>query len=258
MHPICFQFGTVTVYWFGVFMALAFLAVITHWNWLARRTDRARGFGADLGFWLILAGVLGARLAYVLANAGEFLANPREILRIDHGGLIYYGGFIGGCLAAILFARARREPLWALADFAITGIPLGHAFGRIGCFLNGCCYGAQTHVPWAVCFPATHDSHGVPVQPTQLYETAFNLALYGLLLLLYLRRRRAGAPHGGVLAWYLLLYPPFRFLVEFLRGDERLQALGLNVAQEVSLALFAAGFALWLIRARRPGSAAKG
>ncbi|MCX6997361.1 MAG: prolipoprotein diacylglyceryl transferase [Kiritimatiellaeota bacterium] len=251
MHPICWQFGSRPIYWFGVLMALAFLAVISHWNRLALRTGRPSGFGSELGFWTILAGILGARLAYVLANASEFISHPLEILRMDHGGLVYYGGFIGGGLAVLLFARARREPLWALADFAITGIPLGHAFGRIGCLLNGCCFGAPTGLPWGVCFPGTHDSHGLPVHPTQIYESVFNLALYGVLLLFYLRGRRAGAPTGRVLALYLLLYPPFRFLVEFLRGDERLQALGLNVAQEVSLALFAAGVALWFLRARQ-------
>ena len=250
MHPIFWQLGARPIYWFGVMMALAFLAVIGHWNRLALRTGRSPGFGSELGFWLILAGILGARLAYVLASAPEFLAHPWEILRVDHGGLVYYGGFIGGCLAALLFARARREPLWALADFTITGVPLGHAFGRIGCFLNGCCYGAPTGLPWGVCFPATHETHGLAVHPTQLYEAAFNLALYGALLLFYLRGRRAGAPAGRVLALYLLLYPPFRFLVEFLRGDERLRGLGLNMAQEVSVALFAAGLALWFLRAR--------
>ncbi len=254
MHPICFQLGVRPIYWFGVLMALAFMAVITHWNRLALRTDRPRGFGADLGFWLILAGILGARLAHVLANLPEFSAHPLEILRIDHGGLVYYGGFIGGGLAALLFARIRGEPLWALADFTITGIPLGHALGRIGCFLNGCCYGAATNLPWGVHFPPSHETHGVAVHPTQLYETAFNLALYGLVLWFYLRRRRAGAPAGRVLALYLLLYPPFRCLVEFLRGDARLPGLGLNVAQDVSLALFAAGVIVWFLRGRRRGA----
>jgi len=252
MHPIAFELFGRPIYWFGIMMALGFLAAISIWNWLASRTGRPRGYGSELGFWIMISGVVGARIAEVLGNLSFFLAHPWEIIRVDHGGLVFYGGFILCCLAVIVFARRHQDPLWTLADFTVVGLPLGHAFGRVGCFLNGCCYGTPTQLPWAVCFPAQHDSHGVPVHPTQLYEATYNLLLFGLLLAFFLRRH---PPPGRVLALYLLLYPPFRFTIEFIRGDERLNWLGLNLAQETSLVLFAVGLALWGWSGRRQNQA---
>ena len=248
MHPIAFELFGRPIYWFGVMMALGFLAAITVWNWLAPRTGRPHGYGSELGFWIMVAGVVGARVAEVLGNLSFFLEHPWEIIRVDHGGLVFYGGFIACCLVVIVFARVHHDRLWALADFTVVGLPLGHTFGRIGCFLNGCCYGTPTHLPWAVCFPEQHESHGVAVHPTQLYEASYNLLLFGVLLAFLLRRQ---PPAGRVLALYLLLYPPFRFAVEFIRGDERLNWLGLNLAQETSLVLFAVGLALWWWSGRR-------
>jgi phosphatidylglycerol:prolipoprotein diacylglycerol transferase len=248
VHPIAFHIGERPIYWFGVLMALAFLAAIALWNWLAPRTGRPPGYGSELGFWVMIAGVIGARVAEVLGNLAFFLEHPLEIIRVDHGGLVFYGGFVAACLAVIIFARRHHEKLWALADFAIVGVPLGHVFGRLGCFLQGCCYGVPAHLPWAVCFPAAHESHGTPLHPTQLYEAAYNLLVFGVLLAFLLRRR---PPAGRVLALYLLLYPPFRFLNEFLRGDERLNWHGLNLAQETSVALVVAGLALWFWSGRK-------
>ena len=241
MHPIAFEVLGRPIYWFGVLMALGFLAAIAVWNWLAPRTGRPAGYGSELGFWVMVSGVVGARIAEVVTNWPHYRQQPWEILRVDHGGLIFYGGFITVCFAVIIFARRHRDPLWALADFAIIGLPLGHVLGRLGCFLNGCCYGLPTELPWAVCFPATHESHGVPVHPTQLYESAFNLLLFGVLLIYFLRRR---PPAGRVFALYLLLYPPWRFLVEFIREEPR-DWFGLTVGQATSIPLFLIGCALW-------------
>ena len=251
MHPVCFYLGPKPIYWFGVMMALAFLATVSVWNWLAPRTGRPAGYGSELGFWIMISGVVGARAAEVLTNWAHYAAHPAQIIRVDQGGLVYYGGFILACLAVIAFARRRRDPLWALADYAVVGLPLGHALGRVGCFINGCCYGLPTTLPWAVRFPDTHESHGVPVHPTQLYEAAYNLLLFGVLLAFYLRRR---PPAGRVFALYLLLYPPFRLLVEFIREEPR-NGFGLTAAQMTSLPLLLAGLALWWFLGRRTRAA---
>ncbi|TAN38022.1 MAG: prolipoprotein diacylglyceryl transferase [Verrucomicrobia bacterium] len=250
MHPIAFELLGRPIYWFGVMMALGFLAAIAIWNWLAPRTGRPAGYGSELGFWVMISGVVGARVVEVLTNWTHYRAQPWEILRVDHGGLVFYGGFIGACLAVIVFARLRRDPLWTLADFAVIGLPLGHVLGRIGCFLNGCCYGVPSNLPWAVCFPPDHESHGVPVHPTELYESAFNLLLFGLLLTFFLRRR---PPAGRVFALYLLIYPPFRLLVECIR-EEPHGAFGLTVGQQTSIPLFWVGLALWWWSGRNHGS----
>lgn len=239
MDPICFHIGSRPVYWYGIMMALAFLAGIAHWRWLGRRTGRDVTLAGDLAFWLMAGGILGARVAYVISNFNYFRAAPAEIIRIDQGGLIFYGGFIGGFIAFLVFTRWNRIPFLGLADFAITALPLGHALGRIGCFLNGCCGGSLA--PASSVFAG-----GMPRYPVQLYEALYNLGVYAVLTLFFLARKNR-AP-GAVLALYLLIYPVGRFLLEFIRGDERMRpgGLALDVAQLVSLGLFAAGSLLWL------------
>ena len=237
MHSVCFFIFGRPVYWYGIMIAAAFLACITHLSVLGRREGRSYGFVSDLGFWIMVAGVIGARSAYVLANLSYFANEPSQIMRVDQGGLVYYGGFIGAALASIIYARLKRVPLLPFADFVITALPLGQAIGRIGCFLNGCCYGAPGAWPWCVSV-AGAERHPVP-----LYETFFCLALYGILVWYYRRRPRS----GRVFALYLILYPLGRFLLEFWRGDERLQWLGMNVAQELSLVLLASGVLIWFL-----------
>ena len=236
MDPVCFTVFGKPIYWYGVLFALSFMACATHWNILGRREGRPPHFGSDLALVIMIAGIVGARLGYVLANFGEYAAHPGEILRIDRGGLIFYGGFILSSLAALAWAWRRGEGIAPFADFVITAIPLGHAFGRVGCFINGCCYGKPWDGPFAV-FTA-----GAMRHPVQLYETAFNVLLYLAMLVLYLRKKRAGT----VLALSLVLYGAWRFAIEFLRGDERLHWVGLDVAQEISIALIGAGLLLFL------------
>ena len=241
MDPVCFYIGSRPIYWYGVFVALGFLAAVTHWTFIARREKRPEGFGSELGFWVMLSGILGARVAYILANLDYFRDAPLEILRIDRGGLIYYGGFIGAALGIILFARLRKLPLLSIADLAVSALPLGHALGRLGCFMNGCCYGLATTCRWAI-FNA--DDYRYPVQ---LIEAALNIGVYLLLLRIYRRRKTTGM----VLATYLMTYPIGRFLLEYLRGDQRMRWSGLDIAQEVSVVLFITGVILWLVLRRR-------
>jgi len=242
VHPICFHIGSRPIYWYGIMAATAFVAAGLHWSLLAPRRGWPRSLGSDLAVWLVAGGILGARLNYVVANLDFYLSNPGEILRVDHGGLIFYGGVCGGAVALLLFARRRGIDALDLSDFTLTGIPLAHALGRVGCLLNGCCYGKPTSVPWAVWL---HDAYR---HPTQAYESLLNIVLYGVLLAAYRRQ----APRGTVTALYLIVYPAGRFLIEFLRGDERLRWGPLDVAQWISLILTAAGVAL-LLRVRRGG-----
>lgn len=240
MHPVFIEIFGRPIYWYGVLTAAGFLAAVVHWSMLARRHGRDPAIGSELGIWIMVGGILGARVAFVLANLPAYLEAPMDIIRIDKGGLIYYGGFIGASLAVILMAHLRKERLWDFADFVVTAVPLGHAVGRVGCFLNGCCYGTACDLPWAVSFDS------VARHPTQLYETAFNLLLYGLLLWIYPRRKRAGA----VFALYMQAYGLGRFIIEFVRGDDRMQWFGLSVAQQVSIGVFLAGCALWWLLPR--------
>lgn len=250
-----------TIHWYGVCMAVAFLVGLAHWTWVARRDGRDSQFCSDLLFWVMIAGVLGGRVAYILANLPYYTANPERIIALWEGGLIYYGGFLGAIAAVAMFAHRRRIPLVALLDFAITALPLAHAIGRVGCFLNGCCFGSVLpHWP-GVAFPAQSlawsrqvelgligaaTTCSLPVHPVQLYETAWNLALYPVLLILYRRRPAVGTVTGV----YLLLYPVGRLILESFRGTEREHWGPLSAAQGISLLLMAGGVFL-LVRARR-------
>lgn len=247
MHPILFMVMGFPVRAYGVMAALGFLAAVGTWVWLGRREKAFPPETAtDLGVWLMLSGILGSRIAYVAANWDHYRAAPAEIVRIDQGGLIFYGGLILASLALVAFARRRRIPLWKMADYAIPGLAVGHALGRVGCFLNGCCYGraAVAHPAWGVVYPACSEPGqafpGVPLYPVQLLEAAGLLAIWAALLRAYPRRKR----DGGVFALYLLLYPPLRFALEYLRGDPRQGAWNVDAAQWISIGLWACGWAL--------------
>ncbi len=232
MHPIAFHVFGRPIYWYGILVAAGFLAALVHWSRFAARAGQPSDRGADLALWAMVGGMVGARLFFVLAHLDHYRSHPIEMLRIDRGGLVFYGGLIGGVAAVVLLARRRRTSLWPLGDFAVTALPLGHAFGRLGCFLNGCCYGHAAPV-WA---PAVN-LEGALRHPVQLYEAGFNLLLYGGLWALWLRRTR---PRPGLtLAVYLAGYGTGRFFLEFLRGDTPPVAAGLSGAQLLSLALIA-------------------
>lgn len=225
------------VYWYGILVALGFLAALTHWSWTARRVGMPKGIASDLAFIVMFGGILGARAMYVAANWAYFSAHPAEIVRIDQGGLVFYGGFLAAALAVIVLARIRDIPVLKLGDFTVSALPLGHAFGRIGCLLNGCCYGTTCDLPWAV------DIAGAMRHPVQAYEAFFNLLLYLVLL----NRLLKGKRDGWIIAIYLIGYGAWRFTIEFWRGDERMPAaFGLDAAQNLSLTLVAAGIILAL------------
>lgn len=250
MHSALLQIGPFTLHSYGLMMALSFLSAM----WIMRFADRAAGrplaFYSDIVFWLIVAGLLGARAAYVIENWREYAANPLTIFFVHQGGLVFYGGFVGATLAMLVFARRHSLSLLALTDLIVVSLPFAHALGRIGCFLHGCCYGRRLAGWPGVCFPygslpwEDHVDHGwilpqatrsLPVHPVQLYEALFNLLLFGLVLRLYGRRRRRGRVTGV----YLVCYAVGRFLLEFLRGDHA--AGHLTPAQWIGLLLLPLG-----------------
>lgn len=245
VEQVAFRVGGLTIHWYGVLVAAGFLAGL----WTASRRAPLAGVKSeiivDFGPWLMVAAVAGARLLYVVSYWQQDFANQAwyEIFMIQHGGLVFYGGLIGASLATVFYARAKDLPLWRLADVFAPSIVLGHAFGRFGCFANGCCYGSPTQLPWAINYPVGHLAHGASVHPTQMYEALLNLGVYSFLAWKYRRRDF----DGQVFALYLLGYGGVRFAVEFFRGDYPVRYLGgwATPAQLVSVAVIAAGIALW-------------
>jgi len=211
VHPIAFKLGSFTIHWYGVMMALAFIAGL----WTAmRRARREKISGetiADVTLWLMIGAILGARFVYVTTYwKEEFADQPlSEIFMIQHGGLVYYGGLIGAAIAGIIYIRWKKLPLWKIADIVAPSIALGSMFGRTGCLLNGCCYGRPTGLPWGIRFPADHPTGGVPVHPTEIYDGLLNLVLYFFLAWMFRRKKF----DGQIFATYLLCYAITRSFV---------------------------------------------
>lgn len=254
MQPIAFQLGPITVHWFGVCIALAFLAGM----WTAtKRAPLAGIFGekiADLVVpWLLLGGIVGARVMFIVTYwPEEFAGKPIwEIFMIQRGGLVFYGGLLGASFAVILFARLKKLSLWKLADILAPSIALGSMFGRIGCLMNGCCFGRACTMPWAIRFPQLHVTQGLPVHPTEIYDALLNLALY-LGLAWWFRHRRKF--DGQIFAIYLMCYAVTRSTVEMFRGDYSEAHLhsGLTPAHLLSIGIFVAGAILYRILPRQP------
>ena len=221
MHPIALHLGPLSIHWYGVMVAAAFLAGL----WTAGRRGPHAGIPAerivDLGPWLIVGAIIGARALYVVSYWQEsFAGKPvEEIFLIWKGGLVYYGGLIGAALTGITYTRVKKLPLWKVTDIFAPSIALGCFFGRLGCFLNGCCYGRACNLPWAVRFPADNPLGPPtdPVHPTQLYDSLLNLCLYAFLAWLFRRRKFDGQVFGV----YLVCYAVLRSFVEMFRGDYR-------------------------------------
>jgi len=252
VHKIAFHLGNFTIYWYGVFVALGFLAGIWTASRRAVHANIAPERIIDLGPCLLLGTIIGARLLYVISYWREdFAGKPLwQIFDVRGGGLVYYGGFIGAALGCVLYVRFKRLPLWKIADVLAPSIALGYAIGRFGCLMNGCCYGRVCELPWAIQFPDDHQTYPHRVHPTQIYESLLNFCLY-LGLAWFFRRRKFD---GQVFALYLLGYAVLRGFVEMFRGDYTTYYLGGHAtpAQVLSIFIFAAGLLLWRALPKRP------
>ncbi len=258
MHPIAFEFGPLTIYWYGILVALGFIAGI----WTAGRRGVRDGLKpevvSDAAPWILIGAIIGARVLHVISYWDtEFAHKPfKEVFMIQKGGLVFYGGFIGAALATILFTWLKKIPLWKFADAVTPSIALGHAFGRIGCLMTGCCFGKQCSLPWAITFPPGHETHpvdqpGIPVHPTQIYEALLNFGLY-LCLAWFYRRKKF---NGQVFAVYLVCYAILRSFVEVFRADYKPAEYYFNgmvsPGQFVSIGIIATGLVLFFVLPRK-------
>jgi phosphatidylglycerol:prolipoprotein diacylglycerol transferase len=232
-------------------MALAFLAGL----WTATRRARLANVSgeviADVTMWLMGGSILGARIVYVTTYWKQEFANGpfSEVFMIQHGGLVFYGGLIGAAGAGFGYLAWKKLPVWKIADILAPSVALGSVFGRIGCLLNGCCYGHACDLPWAIHFPADHETHGTARHPTEIYDALLNLVLYLTLAWLFRRRKF----DGQILALYFIGYAVCRTTVEFFRGDypaNHIHAGLFTSAQLVSAPIFIAGIVLWFWRSR--------
>ncbi len=252
MHPILFELGNWPVYAYGVLLALAYLAGLQFAVVRARRAGLDGARVMDLGIYLIIAALVGAKLMLIAVDFDYFRRQPRELLSLVRAGGVFYGGLLAALGVGLWLVRRYRLPAWQTADMIAPGIALGHVVGRFGCLMAGCCYGKPTSVPWAITFnnPVASVNVGtplhVPLHPTQLYDAGAEL----VILLVLLATERRGRPFAGRTFWiYMLLYAISRFIIEFYRGDERGMAFGLSTSQIVGLVLVPLSVAM-LVRLR--------
>ncbi len=256
MHPILFEIGRFPVYTYGVLLAAAYLLGLQ----FALVRARTRGLDPnrvmDLGIWIIISALAGAKLLLLVVDFDTFGRSPAALLTLLRSGGVFYGGLIAAVVVALWYLRRYRMPVWTVTDVFAPGIALGHVIGRMGCLFAGCCFGRPTNVPWAITF---HDEYAaqnagtplnIPLHPTQLYEAGAELAI----LVVLLATERQGRPFPGRTFWgYMFLYGVSRFIVEFYRGDPRGTVGTLSTSQFVSLILVPLAVVMLVVLSRRAG-----
>ncbi len=263
MHPVLFEIFGEPIHTYATMIAIAFVVAI----WLTARYGEKQGYDRemllDLSWWLLVSGLVGSRLAFMMVNWDQYYypcvdlehfnsLYPAEaieerdctrILRFWNGGLVFYGGPILAIITMVWFLRREQLPILPIADVIIPTLALGQFFGRLGCLGAGCCWGKVTELPWGIEFPKytmvfkqqfdlgliePHASHALGVHPTQLYDSLGGLLLF--FVLIYIRHHKRF--HGQVFIAWLMLYPLMRSLIEVFRGDDNERGFVFEVVYE--------------------------
>jgi phosphatidylglycerol:prolipoprotein diacylglycerol transferase len=207
------------------------------------RRAKSRGMSPDivmnLGLIVLVAGFLGAKLLFCIVELPALLRDPLSVL--SNSGFVVYGGIIAGILSALIYCRKKKVSFLQYFDLIIPSVAVAQGFGRIGCFLAGCCYGCQTDLPIGIVFQHSDIApNGIPLFPTQLFSSAGDF-LIALILILYARKSRST---GKVAGLYLILYSIGRFIIEFFRSDERGSVGTLSTSQFIAFFMLAGGLLL--------------
>jgi phosphatidylglycerol---prolipoprotein diacylglyceryl transferase len=254
MYPILFEIGGFPIYTYGVLLAAAYLLGLQ----FALKRARQRGLDPnrvmDLGIWIIVSALAGAKLLLLMVEWDTYTASFSQLLTLVRSGGVFYGGLIAAVIVALWYLWRHRMPVWQVTDVFAPGIALGHVIGRLGCLFAGCCFGKPTSVPWAITFHNKYAEQNVgtplevPLHPTQLYEAGAEL----LILVVLLATERKGRPFPGRTFWgYMLVYGISRFIIEFYRGDSR-GAVGMfSTSQFVSLLIIPLSIVMLVYLRRR-------
>lgn len=247
MHNHLFSIGPFTVYTYGALVALGILAAF----YVAEKRGKKMGIDVSkldvITMWILIGGFVCSKLLYWLTRIQDIIQNPSILLDFANGWVVY-GGIIGGILAGWIYCKINKLNFWEYFDLIIPEVALAQGFGRLGCFFAGCCYGVETSGWWGITFPeGSLAPAGVPLVPTQLLSSAFDFALF--FLLIYLAKKKTF--NGELGAWYLLFYSVGRFIIEFFRGDLIRGGIdGLSTSQIISILTFIAGIAILVVGKR--------
>jgi len=246
MHPIAFSIGPKEIHWYGVFIALGFFGALMIVHLKRKHAGATPEQCVEIMMQALFGGIIGARLFYVVQDWESYFSKAPflEIFRVDKGGLVFYGGFLLAFTSICIYAYVKKFSVPRILDICAPAVAFGHAFGRIGCFLQGCCFGRPSDAWYAVVFPAgsapaerypslTEVGCSLPLIPVQLFEAGLNLLLCALLLIMF-RYVKKG---GQIAALYLIAYAVLRFSLEFMRGDHTDSVMGMTPSQSIALFL---------------------
>lgn len=238
MFPVICKIGPFAIYSYGLSLVVAF----TVSSFLARQQAKKGNFNLDFIFNLLFSvfifGVIGARIFYIIENFPYYLNNPLEIIMLQHGGLSWFGGLILGVLTGTIYIKKKRLNILKTLDLVIPFVALGQAIGRVGCLLNGCCYGRESR--FGIYFPV----HNAFLIPTQLYSSLILILIFVILRLFQDKKHK----DGQIFFTYIFLYSAGRFFIEFWRAEHEAIFLGFNLFQIISIILFILSFALLIIK----------
>ena len=256
--PILVELGPLTIRWYGLLIATAVIVGVSLSQYLAKRRHINPDLLGDLAIWLVVGAIPAARIYYVLFEWSNYAQNPEKIIAIWEGGIAIHGAILGGLVAALIFAKLKQVSFWQLVDLVAPSLILGQAIGRWGNFFNSEAFGSPTNLPWKLYIPPSQRPPEYVnfdyFHPTFLYESVWNLIVFGLLLTLFFRglRSKPRLKVGTLFLVYLIAYSLGRFWIEGLRTDSLM--LGpLRIAQVVSLVGIILGLAglAWLYIYRR-------
>jgi len=269
MHPVLFEIGPLTLHTYGLMIALGYLLAVFLMQREARRVGQDPQLIGELAIWSLFLGVLGTRLAHIILFPQSYSwSDPIGWINVMQGGLVFQGAIPAVMLYAFFALRRRKQAFWPVSDVVFPFLALGQAFGRVGCFFYGCCYGRRSDdLAWGLRFPPGSPAHydhahyhsdfpagalaSFPVHPTQLYSVGALLLIFGIMWLIRMRFRPFV---GWAMPTYFMLYGVKRFIIEAYRGDGNPTRLGFGLItdqQVFSLVMLAAGVALFFyLRAR--------
>lgn len=249
MKKDLFYIGRFGVHGYGLMIGIGFILALFLGEYRAKKKGMKEEAIIDLAIIAAVGGFLGAKILYIIVSLKEFLQNPLAVIGSE--GFVVYGGIISGVLCCMLYCKVKKLKFLDYFDIVMPEVALAQAFGRIGCFLAGCCYGRETTSRFGVVFPEGGLAPaGVKLIPTQLISSAGDFLIMIVLLLYYRKNKKDGTP-GNVGFLYMLLYGVGRFLVEFLRNDNRGGAWMFSTSQWISMLILAGGIVLYLVNKKR-------
>lgn len=241
MFPELIKIGNFTIYTYGFMLAIGIVSALV----MALYRGKRRGFNneeiIDIAFYGVIGGIIGAKLLYLITQAGEIIRDPSSIKGMITGGFVIYGAIIGGVLSSYIYCRVKGLTFIKYFDLLVPSVAFAQGFGRIGCLMAGCCYGRETTSSIGIVFKRSlYAPSGISLYPTQIISSVGDFSIAAILLIFAARNKK----EGHVAGLYLILYSIGRFLVEFLRGDPRGTVGVLSTSQFICIFIFAGGLIL--------------